>query len=121
MRFVLTALLGLILTTSPALAQTIPASAARTAVPAPPYQFMHVRYVGTRIYFSPAYQGQEVIKVADYLKERFTMFDEKQLGWEAMSRLLTEFSAQGWELVSVLAENGKDGNEGAIYLLRRPK
>ncbi|RTQ53312.1 hypothetical protein EJV47_00815 [Hymenobacter gummosus] len=122
MRFPCVALLSLALLTfpAPAPAASRPATTP-AAAPAPPYQFMHVRYVGGRIYFSPAYQGKEFIKVTDYQKEGFKLFDEKQLGWEAMSRLLTEFSEQGWELVSVLPENSKDGNEGAIYLLRRPK
>ncbi|OON70461.1 hypothetical protein B0919_00040 [Hymenobacter sp. CRA2] len=93
---------------------------AQAQQPAPRYQFMHVSYQGRRIYFSPAYQGKEWVKVTDLLGERYTLTDNKELGWEAMSKLLNEFSAAQWELMNVLPNNSKDGNDGAIYLLRRP-
>ncbi|GAA4377594.1 hypothetical protein [Hymenobacter koreensis] len=97
----------------------LPSAQAQQAGPA--YEFMHVNYRGSHIYFSPAYQGKEEVKVTDFQGEKFKLFDTKQLGWEAMSRMLNNLSAAGWELVSVLPENDKDGNVGAIYLLRHPK
>ncbi|WP_460577006.1 DUF4177 domain-containing protein [Hymenobacter coalescens] len=89
--------------------------------PIPRYQFMHVNFSGSRIFFSPARQGKEWVKVKDYLGQSFSMFDQEKLGWEAMSRLLNELSADGWELVQMLPENNKDGNVGAVYLLRKPQ
>lgn len=84
------------------------------------YQFMHVSLVYGRLYFSPAYQNREMVKAEEYMGESVGLFDPRNLGWEAMSRLLTELSAESWELVNMVANNDKDGNRGAVYLLRRP-
>lgn len=111
MRLVLTVLLlwaGSFL--APAQAQQVPVR----------YQFMHVSLDYNRLYFSPAYQNREEVKVAEYMGKSVGLFDSRMLGWEAMSRLLTELSAESWELVDMVANNDEDGNRGAVYLLRRP-
>lgn len=98
----------------------VPAPAEAPAA-APAYQFMHVRYRGNSLFFSPAYQGKEWMRVTDYLDQRFQIIDRKQLGWEAMSRLLNNLSAEQWELVSVLPDKEDGDTVGAIYLLRKPR
>lgn len=84
----------------------------------PKYQFMHVNLQSGRIYYSPAYQSKEWVRVQDYMGQSFTLTDKNKLEWEAMSRLLTDLSGQGWELVSVIPDNDKTGMNGATYLLR---
>jgi hypothetical protein len=84
------------------------------------YQFMHVSLTAGRLYFSPAYQRREMLKVTDYMGESFALFDQRKLGWEAMSRLLNELSLEKWEVVNMISDNDQDGNRGAVYLLRRP-
>ncbi|MCA8831784.1 hypothetical protein [Hymenobacter pini] len=94
--------------------------AAHAQQPAGKYQFMHVSLMYSRLYFSPAYQNREMVRVDEYLGESYRLFDGRKLGWEAMSRLLNELSADNWELVSMVSDNDKDGSRGAVYLLRRP-
>lgn len=95
-------------------------TSAHAQQPAGKYQFMHVSLTYSRLYFSPAYQNKEMVRVDEYLGESYKLFDRRKLGWEAMSRLLNELSADNWELVSMASDNDKDGSRGAVYLLRRP-
>ncbi|GAB3855012.1 hypothetical protein GCM10028822_25610 [Hymenobacter terrigena] len=86
------------------------------------YQYMHISYGATEISFLPAYNGKESIKVADIREEGI---NKRRAPLEAMSKVLTDASADGWEVVSVVPitsmMGGGGGFIGALYLLRKPK
>jgi hypothetical protein len=107
--------LGLILglLASPAQAQQ---PAAARAVGA--YQYMHISYNAGSIIFLPAYNGKEFIKIADV---REPGADKYRAPLEAMTKVLNDASADGWEVVSVVPITSAGGFTGMVYLLRKPR
>lgn len=86
------------------------------------YQYMHISYNAGEIVFLPAYNGKESIKVSE-VREAGT--DRRRAALEAMSKVLNELAADGWEVVSAVPVttmiNGSGGFAGIIYVMRKPK
>ena len=86
------------------------------------YQYMHISYSAAEISFLPAYNGKESIKVADIREEGG---NKRRAPLEAMSKVLTDASADGWEVVGIVPitsmMGGGGGFIGALYVLRKLK
>ena len=87
-----------------------------------PYQYMHITYTATEISFLPAFDGKETIKVADARPEGS---DKRRAPLEVMSKVLTQVSTDGWDVVSTVpittTMTGSGGFSGMIYVLRKPR
>ncbi|RYU78792.1 hypothetical protein [Hymenobacter persicinus] len=87
-----------------------------------PYQYMHITYTATEIAFLPAFDGKESIKVADVREEGS---DKRRAPLELMSKVLTQVSNEGWDVVSAVpltsTAAGTGGFSGMIYVLRKPR